>query len=395
MNTLDHQQFLQMEKAFIMAPFELMRKNTDAQFRLVKTRTQNIKDNFNRLKEIQTDQKLSTQEKVEKYDKIINYINELKDKINSSHNKEKELISGLYERTQAINELGAINNMNDPKFSGWSLKRLNRVVLDYLLRNGFIKTAREFSSNTDLNKIADFDLFEQILKVEEALKKHSCRAALAWCNENKKGLQKLESSFEFHLRLQEFVELARAQKHMDALAYLKKYMTPYLNEKQEEVEQYFGILAFPNDTECYPYKAIYSIDRWNDLIKEFRNDCYNLHSLPEQPPLIISLKAGLASLKTPYCLDTKTQNPDCPCCQVDTFGKIAETLPFAHFTNSTLKCNITNTLMDEHNIPMVLPNGKVYSKKAIDEQKEINHSFVCPETKESFSFDSIKKVYIS
>jgi macrophage erythroblast attacher len=52
-------------------------------------------------------------------------------------------------------------------------------------------------------------IFKDARRVVEALQRHDCSVALAWCDENRARLRKIKSSLEFKLRLQEFLELVR------------------------------------------------------------------------------------------------------------------------------------------------------------------------------------------
>ena len=63
------------------------------------------------------------------------------------------------------------------------------------------------------------------------------------------------------------------------------------------------------------------------------------------------------------------------------FQKLAEQLPWSKHVHSKLICAITHDLMNEHNPPMVLPNGAVYSQKAVEITAAKNHGiFTCPKT---------------
>lgn len=72
--------------------------------------------------------------------------------------------------------------------------------------------------------------------------------------------------------------------------------------------------------------------------------------------------AGLASLKLPACYSHETRNVDCPTCNLD-LGQLAKEVPFSHHVNSTIVCRITGKIMDADNMPLVFPNGQVYSKE--------------------------------
>ena len=65
------------------------------------------------------------------------------------------------------------------------------------------------------------------------------------------------------------------------------------------------------------------------------------------------------------------------------FQRLAEQLPWSKHVHSKLICAITRELMNEHNPPMVLPNGAVYSQKAVQMMAAKNHGiFTCPKTGE-------------
>lgn len=89
---------------------------------------------------------------------------------------------------------------------------------------------------------------------------------------------------------------------------------------------------------------------------------YNLNTLPTQPLLHLALFAGLASLKLPSCQEPATRNIDCPVCEPE-LARLAADLPSSHHVNSTIVCRLSGKIMDEDNMPMVFPNGQVYSRE--------------------------------
>ncbi len=103
-------------------------------------------------------------------------------------------------------------------------------------------------------------------------------------------------------------------------------------------------------------------NRWNYLIDVFKQDNYKIHQLPDQSSFIAVLQAGLSSMKTPTCFKkvTAVKNLNCPCCH-PTFNIISRPLPYAYCSNSKLICAYTGAQINENNVPMMLPNGYVYS----------------------------------
>lgn len=75
----------------------------------------------------------------------------------------------------------------------------------------------------------------------------------------------------------------------------------------------------------------------------------------------MALYAGLAALKLPACHDPNG-NTDCPTCDPN-IKELAKEVPYSHHANSTIVCRLSGKIMDEDNMPMVFPNGYVYSRE--------------------------------
>lgn len=120
----------------------------------------------------------------------------------------------------------------------------------------------------------DIELFSEIRRIEEALNRQSCTEALAWCSENKAALRKVKVStirlcqlqlvlsllfrqnpLEFDLRFQEFIELARARKQDEAIAYQKKYLISWQETHLPQITQASALLAIPHERAFGPYKV--------------------------------------------------------------------------------------------------------------------------------------------
>lgn len=61
------------------------------------------------------------------------------------------------------------------------------------------------------------DIFMVSREVENSLTKRETSKCLAWCHDNRSKLRKLKSTLEFNIRVQEFVELVRSDRRMDAV----------------------------------------------------------------------------------------------------------------------------------------------------------------------------------
>ena len=78
-----------------------------------------------------------------------------------------------------------------------------------------------------LPSLLDPDIFQLCRKIESSLlDSQDCSRALAWCGENRSRLNKIGSTFEFDLRLQEFLSLVRKKEPMKAIEYARKFLAP-------------------------------------------------------------------------------------------------------------------------------------------------------------------------
>jgi hypothetical protein len=55
--------------------------------------------------------------------------------------------------------------------------------------------------------------------------------------------------------MQEYIELSRERKTMDAIAYSRKYLVSWQDTHLPQIRQLAALLAFPPTTACGPYKV--------------------------------------------------------------------------------------------------------------------------------------------
>ncbi|KAH8108782.1 CTLH/CRA C-terminal to lish motif domain-containing protein [Phellopilus nigrolimitatus] len=302
----------------------------------------------------------------------------------------------MRERFNHIADLESFQSRDDPSFSRWADTRIDRWLVDWALRNGKEQTARKIAEEKGVEKLVDIDLFSDIRRIENALLRHSCTEALAWCTKN---------TLEFDLRLQEYIELARARKNIEAIAYSKKHLVSWQDTHLHQIRQASALLAFPPSSSLFgrsteTHQRLYDPSRWESLVHAFRLAVYSLNALPTEPLLHLALYGGLASLKLPTCYNTgdpKTKNADCPVCDAQGLGTLAKEVPWSHHVNSTIVCELTGKIMDEDNPPMAFPtNGHVYSREALEDMAARNGGKVtCRRTGESCDFSALRKVFIS
>ena len=119
-----------------------------------------------------------------------------------------------------------------------------------------------------------------------------------------------------------------------------------------------------------PYTSLLDDSCWSTLNEHFLREYYSLYGISTRDPLLIYMSLGISTLKTRECLHPENTVPDkyslvgsyaqshetrdpCPVCS-DTIAPLAESLPFAHHTESKLFDN-----------PVMLPSGNVYDSERL------------------------------
>ncbi|XP_050304582.1 E3 ubiquitin-protein transferase MAEA [Anthonomus grandis grandis] len=302
-------------------------------------------------------------------------------------------------RLEHLKEHAAVTNnatVSSGTLNNWRRKRLDRMVVEYFLRNGYYNSAIILAEQSETKEYTNIDIFLNSREVEKSLANHETQKCLLWCHDNKSKLRKLKSTMEFNLRVQEFVELIRKDRRMEAIKHARKHFPSFEEEHLPTIQRAMALLAFTPDVTIAPYAALFDISRWDNLIEQFRQENYRLFQLAPQSVFTVTLQAGLSALKTPQCYsdNPENRNPACPVCNED-LNKLAEPLPFAHCSQSKLYCHITGLPLNENNQPMMLPNGYVYGEQALAHMaKENNGKVICPKTKELFSFKKLEKVFV-
>ncbi|KIJ61640.1 hypothetical protein HYDPIDRAFT_115817 [Hydnomerulius pinastri MD-312] len=383
------------EQPFARVPYENYRKVFRASQRNIERELGNAQTASIELHKRTKGNEVNLEDAAKTVDGMIARVENLKRKLSElQENNGKPTLDVTHERLHHLAAVEALPTTNCPEFSRWADTRLDRWLVDWTLRAGREKTARKLAQEKGIETLVDIDLFMDIHRIERALCRHSCTEAIAWCSENKTALRKIKSTLEFELRLQEYIELNRARKTQDAIAYSKKHLVPWQETHLQQIMQASALLAVQPSTTSGQYRRLYDESRWTSLIQAFRLAIYTLNSLPTEPLLHLALYAGLASLKLPSCYDL-AHNVDCPVCDPNV-RTLAGEVPFSHHANSTIVCRLSGNIMDEDNMPMAFPNGYVYSREALEEMATKNNNKVtCPQSGQTCDFKELKKVFIS
>ncbi|CAG7920034.1 unnamed protein product [Penicillium olsonii] len=388
-----------LDQPLLRLPHELARRNFKSVQRAVEREKEyvipTLRDTANAsLSNTQTpDQTLAS------LDAMISRMQGLKRKMEAFEEEEKKIHNQTRKRIQHLEALHRILNLADVKYDQWSRVRLDRLLVDHMLRSGYSDSAQKLAKERGIEDLVDLGVFTQCQRVVQSLHKRETKEALQWCSENKAALKKTQHNLEFELRLQQYIEMVRTQdksKKVEAIVHAKKYLVSNQQSQNTEIMRAAGLLVFTQDTRAEPYKTLFSLDRWAYLSNLFVRTHHELLSLPSQPLLHIALSAGLSALKTPLCHSAYASSSStaqstsvsvCPICSTE-LNDLARKMPYAHHSKSYVESD-----------PIVLPNGRVYGKQRLIEMSTKIGSIEAgkvkdPTTGEVFDESEMKKVYI-
>ncbi|KAI9830983.1 MAG: GID complex subunit containing RING finger motif [Phylliscum demangeonii] len=295
---------LLLDQSILRLPLELMRKN----FRLCQRAVEREREQVMATLRTTANESMSgartPHETLGALDGMMQRMQGLKRKLESLRHEEQTIHGHTRSRIQHLQDLYDIPSLADVKYEAWSRVRLDRLLVDYLLRSGFEESAGALAREKGIEPLVDLEVFRVCNRLQDSLRHGRTHECLAWCAENKPGLRKMNSDLEFHLRLQQYIELVRTgerAKLLEATHHARKYLSPHRDSHAEWIHQAAGLLAFAPDTATEPYQSMYAASRWEFLAQVFLSTHHALFSLPAQPLLYVALSAGLSSLKTPAC----------------------------------------------------------------------------------------------
>lgn len=453
---LDLENHLLLEQPLLRLPYELLRKNLRLAHYEVEKEGAHVKNALRDTATSCVNGRASQQDVLHSLDAMIARMHGVKRKLLAFSEEEARLHRHEEARVRHLAELHAIHDVEDVKYDVWSRTRLDRLLVDYLLRHSHNESARALAEEKNIELLADVETFEQMSRIRKSLLNRSVTEALAWCTagDTKKELRKInvglskpgderrlfacffpspkqknptdsvpprpyrwQSNLEFMLRYQQYIELVRTRSHTrpgDALNHARKYLMPHKDTYRKEVLQACGMLAVTPASVPRAYADLYSDDRWRVLADLFTTTHNSLLSLPPVPLLHVALSSGLSALKTPACHSTAHVAPATTAAATTAATPPGHAAAAVSLSLATSVCPICSTELNElaRSVPyafhskshvehdlLLLPNNRAYGKARLDEHARKarlpDDQVKDPRTGEVFDVDGLKKVYIT
>lgn len=182
------------DQPLLRLPYELMRKNFRSAHFTVEKESLAVK---NLLKDTATNSlngRASPDDVLRNIDSMLARVRGIKRKLSACADEEARLYRHLDARAAHLGELASMQTLDDVKYEQWSRRRLDRLLVDYLLRHGYNNSATALADERDMRDLVDIETFVQMSKIQESLRNRGVTEALAWCIDNKKELRKIDVS---------------------------------------------------------------------------------------------------------------------------------------------------------------------------------------------------------
>ncbi|KAF8560284.1 hypothetical protein OG21DRAFT_1452215 [Imleria badia] len=128
---------------------------------------------------------------------------------------------------------------------------LNRLIMDYLVIEGYKSAAQEFSDEAGITPPVDFESIESRMVIREALQRGDVEEAITRVNDLNPEILDTNPSLYFHLQQQKLIEYIRDGHIAEALQFAQDELAPRGEESPEflaELERTMALLAFDSSS---------------------------------------------------------------------------------------------------------------------------------------------------
>lgn len=118
-------------------------------------------------------------------------LEDLKQKLIKAIEHETLLITTIKTRLDHANVPQQIlKRESNMPITNWYSVRLSRVIFDYLMREGYRRSAQLLLKSENLDNLIDSKIYSSLRNIVSELQQKKCGEALKWCGENRTRLKK-------------------------------------------------------------------------------------------------------------------------------------------------------------------------------------------------------------
>jgi macrophage erythroblast attacher len=193
-STIKHHDHVLLEQPLLRLPYELLRNNFRSAHFAVEKENAAIKGLLKDAATACLNGRSSPPDVARSLDDMLARARALKRSLATCAEDEARLLRQSAARIDYMDDLYSMGTYDDVKYEGWSRKRLDRLLIDYLLRRGYGESAEALAEEKGVRDLVDVDTFLAMNRIRDSLRQGSVQEALAWCAQNKKELRKMEVS---------------------------------------------------------------------------------------------------------------------------------------------------------------------------------------------------------
>ncbi|KAG0089883.1 hypothetical protein BGZ92_004061 [Podila epicladia] len=256
-------------------------------------------------------------------DRLINIVNEAKDKIRADPSSVsasltalskniKTVSSGISEEHKELQSaLSKYSKAIDKRFNGDTIAAINPHAFDnkenilrntiamHFIRQGNFEIGDTFAKEAGLKLPESMrHKFMEMFEIVEALKINNLEPALEWSTRHRRELEKRSSILEFKLHHQRYLQLLEASRKEDAIAYAKQNFGYFGTRHTQEIMRLMGCILFFDRIKSSPYADLIAPNANADIQHMFTRDFCSLIGLSCESPLYVSVTVGTQAMPT-------------------------------------------------------------------------------------------------
>jgi len=189
---IKHTDHIILDQPLLRLPHELLRNNFRAAHFNVEKDSAGLKALLKDATTNGLNGRVSPSEMARSLDNMIAQAKALRGKLAASAEEEERILQQESARASHMDELFDMKTFDDVKYEAWSRTRLDRLLIDYMLRQGCSGSAQMLAAEKRMDDLVDAETLVAMHKIQQSMRRGSVQEALAWCNTNKKELRKLE-----------------------------------------------------------------------------------------------------------------------------------------------------------------------------------------------------------
>ncbi|KAJ1530032.1 GID complex subunit containing RING finger motif [Nowakowskiella sp. JEL0078] len=190
---INHDGIINLEQPLIKVPLEQFRKSFRTSQKLIEKEMQILITSVEDLAKSHPNQTILNDCKI--IDSMVNRIQALKRKLDETKFEEAMYAKRTKQRIDHLLQLTNITTVDSEEYKRWSRLRLERIIVEYMLRNGCSESAEKLANDAGIRELVDIELFAQARKIEDGLRRKSCFECLTWCGDNRSNLRKMKVNY--------------------------------------------------------------------------------------------------------------------------------------------------------------------------------------------------------